>query len=133
MTFIFIVVELYSWRCYETISSVHALLRLLAAPPTVLLSPQSVVPNPGDDPVLPCAVSTPADVTEEYGWTKDGAPLALTNRITVAPGSGDLTITDIMDSDNGVYECLVSLSVAGLGATPLPEVVGSAIVTVGGE
>ena len=104
-----------------------------AAPPTVLRSPQTVVPNPGDDPTLQCAVSTPADISEEYMWSKDGAPLALTSRITIDSDSGDLTIVDIMDSDNGVYECVVHLSVAGLGTTPLSQVVGSAIVTVGGK
>ena len=83
---------------------------------------------------LECAIEpSQPDVRDEYVWTKDGLPLDLTNGISVAAGSGDLTIQNIQEEDNGLYNCSVRLSVDALDTSPLNEAVGSSVVTVDGE
>ena len=83
-------------------------------------------PSEGDTVTLQCRIDNAPDQTTNYLWTRDG--------ITVpAPTTGDLTLTNIQQSQNGVYECTASISVSGVNALPLTMEVGRAVVAVGGE
>ena len=96
------------------------------ATPLILESPMSQTPSEGDTVTLRCRISTFQDQTAVYSWTRDGTPVP-------SPTTGEFTLANIQQSQNGVYECSASISVSGVNAPPLTMEVGRAVVTVGGE
>ena len=88
-------------------------------------------PNEGDTVVLHCrASSTTSPTTISYFWSKDGTR---DDSLLDSPNSGTLTLTNFQSSQNGLYECYVSITATGVAADPLVFLVGRAVVTVGGE
>ena len=85
----------------------------------------------GDTVLLPCHASVSTISTRlDYFWSKNGAR---DNTLVTSPNSGDLTLTNFQSSQNGLYECYVSITATGVAADPLVFLVGRAVVTVGGE
>lgn len=85
----------------------------------------------GDTVLLPCRASlSTSSTTLVYFWFKNGAR---DDTLTTSPSSGDLTLTNFQSSQNGLYECYVSITATGVAADPLVFLVGRAVVTVGGE
>ena len=103
----------------------------LPAQPTIHQTPRDETPNAGDTVVLPCrASSTTSPTTISYFWSRDGTR---DNSLLASSSSGTLTLNNFQSSQNGLYECYVSITASGVDANPLVFLVGRAVVTVGGE
>ena len=99
---------------------------LLSDNPAIIRSPpSSLTPDPESRVELPCLANGGSGVTLAYRWTKDG--------VIVENNDGQLTIQSIQVSDNGVYECSLVASVAGINSAPLIIPLGSTTLTVGGQ
>ena len=84
----------------------------------------------GNTVSIPCNVSRSQDgTTVVYQWYRDGERVA-----TVAGAStGALVLGDVDQEHRGRYECVVEISVAGVGGQPLEEIIGAVTIGVGGS
>ncbi len=84
--------------------------------------------TPGQSLTLHCTVThSDSDVTIAYRWTREG--------ILYRSDVQSITLVGTtMDDINGLYKCMVLLSVSGIHqADPVVWEVGQAVVTVGGK
>ena len=76
---------------------------------------------------IPCRV-TRSDITPVYEWNRDGEVVA-----DPVPGTSELELSQVTQEDRGKYECVVILTVSGVGGQPLREIIGSVTIGVGRE
>ena len=81
----------------------------------------------GDTINIPCRVIR-SDITPVYEWNRDGE--VVTDPV---PGTSELELSQVTQDDRGTYECVVILTVSGVGGQPLRESIGSVTIGVGGE
>lgn len=88
------------------------------------------MPLPGTRVTLPCSAQPSAGEDIRYRWTRYGEVVGPEVRV-----QGELVIASVREdeSDNGVYECLLVVSVEGVTSEPLLISVGTTTLTVGGE
>lgn len=76
-------------------------------PPVIEVGPANQTLPLGSPASLACSATEPASQNLPLRWWKDGAPLALSVRMTQSGETGTLRIEDLQPSDAGVYTCWI--------------------------
>ncbi|KZS20672.1 putative Roundabout 2 [Daphnia magna] len=76
-------------------------------PPVIEVGPANQTLPLGSPASLACSTTEPGSQNLPLRWWKDGAPLALSVRMTQSGETGTLRIEDLQPSDSGVYTCWI--------------------------
>ena len=76
-------------------------------PPVIEVGPANQTLPLGSPASLACSSTEPGSQNLPLRWWKDGAPLALSVRMTQSGETGTLRIEDLQPSDAGVYTCWI--------------------------
>ena len=80
---------------------------------------------------IPCQVAQNDGISFAYEWYLEGELVVYGPNVELQ--NGNLTLSSVRAEQRGEYECVVKLSVSGLGGVFLRETVGSVTIGVGGE
>lgn len=76
-------------------------------PPVIEVGPSNQTLPLGSPASLACSSTEPSSQNLPLRWWKDGAPLALSVRMTQSGETGMLRIEDLQPSDTGIYTCWI--------------------------
>ena len=80
--------------------------------------------------IIPCEI-TIDEATVDYVWLFNDDQLNLTSpRYTMGQGTGNVTITNVQEEDEGIYECLANLSLSDNMAGDVRFSIGSGKISV---
>ena len=81
----------------------------------------------GDNVTIPCQVTRNDDVDIVYKWYRDGEEVA-----SISDSSGTLRLERVNVGHRGRYQCVIELTVSGVGGQPIEAVIGAVTIGVGG-
>lgn len=87
----------------------------------------------GSSPTLPCKLRMESTQSVTYEWTMNDAVVDTTSvgsRFVLPDGSGDLTITNAVRTDSGLYTCYGLITLPGKMADNVRQKVGESTVVV---